>query len=301
MKNRKKREHFNPQQASKQLGNIKLKIENSSFCVDVVWCRALFVNLEKPNVSRHRHRFYELHYCISGRGIFESEKGKIELTAGKMFLVNPGIYHTLLEYSEDFYKYVLGFSITVKEENLETGYLMRAFEENPGLAVDADPLFGEYVERMLEEIYYTPPGFVSCINAYLELLFFQIAREFKPMDERYTPELKSNDRDQMIAMIENYIEYNIANGSSAAAISREVSMSTKQINRILMRYRGVTLRGFCNQIRLKKAKRLLEETQLSLQDISLKLGFTSEYNFIRFFKREEGMPPGQYRRDFRQI
>ena len=52
-------------------------------------------------------------------------------------------------------------------------------------------------------------------------------------------------------------------------------------------------RGSCCKAR--QARKLLLETELSLQQISEMLGFSEHNNFNRFFKRIEGMPPGIFR------
>ncbi|MNL85040.1 Transcriptional activator NphR [compost metagenome] len=49
------------------------------------------------------------------------------------------------------------------------------------------------------------------------------------------------------------------------------------------------------QYRLEVAKRWLKETELTITDIAEKLKYNNPANFIRYFRKMEGMTPGQYR------
>jgi AraC-like DNA-binding protein len=48
--------------------------------------------------------------------------------------------------------------------------------------------------------------------------------------------------------------------------------------------------------RMTTAGRLLRSDDLSLRQIAERTGYTSEFAFAKAFKREYGVPPGQYRR-----
>jgi len=43
------------------------------------------------------------------------------------------------------------------------------------------------------------------------------------------------------------------------------------------------------------AKKWLEETDMPIKDIAAKLRYNNSQNFIRSFRKQEGMTPGQYR------
>lgn len=47
--------------------------------------------------------------------------------------------------------------------------------------------------------------------------------------------------------------------------------------------------------RFKMAKKWLEETDMPIKDIAAKLRYNNSQNFIRSFRKQEGMTPGQYR------
>ncbi|MCI3923572.1 AraC family transcriptional regulator [Paenibacillus sp. TRM 82003] len=56
-----------------------------------------------------------------------------------------------------------------------------------------------------------------------------------------------------------------------------------------------TFSEYLAQYRLQKAKEWLTETGMTVKDIAERLKYTNSHNFIRSFRKQEGMTPGQYR------
>ena len=48
-------------------------------------------------------------------------------------------------------------------------------------------------------------------------------------------------------------------------------------------------------MRIANAKKLLAETDLKIKQIASTVGYISDINFIRVFKRYEGTTPGRFR------
>lgn len=60
---------------------------------------------------------------------------------------------------------------------------------------------------------------------------------------------------------------------------------------------GTSFQRLWTTVRAQEAQRLLDETSLSLGEISDRLGFASQSSFTRFFQREVEVSPLHYRRD----
>jgi YesN/AraC family two-component response regulator len=59
---------------------------------------------------------------------------------------------------------------------------------------------------------------------------------------------------------------------------------------------GANFSDHLNEIRIRKAKELLIVTEMSIQDISLEVGYANITSFNRMFKKQIGMSPGEYRK-----
>jgi AraC-like DNA-binding protein len=81
----------------------------------------------------------------------------------------------------------------------------------------------------------------------------------------------------------------------AAVIAAELHMSPRSLQRKL-REEGTTYKAVLEETRRDLAKRLIEDEELSLSDITYMLGFSEVSSFSRSFKRWTGMAPSVVRR-----
>ena len=79
-------------------------------------------------------------------------------------------------------------------------------------------------------------------------------------------------------------------------IAEEFGYSTYYVSRFFREQNNENLKEYISTLRLERAKVLLKDTQLSVNEIVEKVGYISPSSFIRKFKVAEGMTPGEYRR-----
>ena len=61
-------------------------------------------------------------------------------------------------------------------------------------------------------------------------------------------------------------------------------------------YTGFSPAQYFQELKLRKAKELLSETDLSIKEIAYKLNFSSYEYFLSFFRKRVGVTPTDYRR-----
>lgn len=69
------------------------------------------------------------------------------------------------------------------------------------------------------------------------------------------------------------------------------------VGRVFRKHMGVNFSEYVSRTRLKSAKRMLADTDLKIAEIAARLGYNSSQNFIRYFRKLEGMTPGKFRED----
>ncbi len=79
--------------------------------------------------------------------------------------------------------------------------------------------------------------------------------------------------------------------------AEEIGCHVNYIWRVMKELREQTFGEYVAEVRVRKAKELLDDTDLSVADIAERLNFTNPQNFIRYFKKHEGVTPGQYRKE----
>lgn len=78
-------------------------------------------------------------------------------------------------------------------------------------------------------------------------------------------------------------------------IASELGYHEKYLSAVFREREGITLKGYLSAQRLAEAKRILSETNFTVAEVAYCLNFENPHNFSRFFKREEGITPSEYR------
>lgn len=93
------------------------------------------------------------------------------------------------------------------------------------------------------------------------------------------------------------IENHIADPLTLAQLAKLVGISSRHLNRLFQQELGISVMKFCRQTRLEIARKLIESTALSNNEILQATGFSSLVQFSRSFRNEFGLPPTTYRKE----
>ena len=85
---------------------------------------------------------------------------------------------------------------------------------------------------------------------------------------------------------------------SLIRLAREAGMSEFHFSRAFKRTTGFKPSQYFINLRMERARRLLRETNRSVIEIGLNVGYTSPSHFTRTFHREVGISPSRYRRSY---
>ncbi|MCQ2141230.1 MAG: AraC family transcriptional regulator [Bacteroidales bacterium] len=99
---------------------------------------------------------------------------------------------------------------------------------------------------------------------------------------------------RLVKVIEQ-LDYDSNYSHSIDFYAQHVGITGTHLNRIMKETLGVSFTNYMKQIILSKAKSDLIMTNLPIRYISESLGFSEISNFTRYFKRETGLTPTQYR------
>ena len=100
---------------------------------------------------------------------------------------------------------------------------------------------------------------------------------------------------RMVEELDNYIRENVSNEISNTEIGAIFGYHPFYVSRMLKERKGMTLRQYIIAYRLKLAKKLLDESAKSVNEISEECGFNDPSYFTKTFKNAFGMTPKEYR------
>jgi YesN/AraC family two-component response regulator len=92
-----------------------------------------------------------------------------------------------------------------------------------------------------------------------------------------------------------YISNNYHKPINRNTISNELDLNHCYISRLFKKYSGHNFNTYLNSIRMKNAKSILTNHDLSIERVAIQCGFSNTAYFIKVFKKFYGLTPGKYK------
>lgn len=294
---------FDLLKASRKLSELEFKLKVDSLAIDILWFRAM-VNEGEWAIARHTHSSFEFHFIASGSCKVIHDGGEFVINAGEFYLTAPSVYHEQKSTGTGkFIEYSLNCDLKLEEDKpSEAKQVYTVLSKTPCRQFKDSQGIIKIFYKALNEAYHQDFGFYNSIKSLIVLILFSAARTICPNlhINNLTP-LKKQKDDYRLTQIERFIEDNLSSNISPIDIASVIHLSDKQVCRIIRERKGLSTKELIMQIKLQKAKQLLKETNLPIKQIAYELGFSSEYYFNQFFKREEGYPPGVFRVNIQNV
>ena len=91
-------------------------------------------------------------------------------------------------------------------------------------------------------------------------------------------------RHPRLANVIHAMEDSIEDPISPALLAEDVGMSTRQLERLFRRYLNRSPKRYYMELRLGKARNLLQQTDMSVINVALACGFTSPSHFSKCYR-----------------
>lgn len=102
--------------------------------------------------------------------------------------------------------------------------------------------------------------------------------------------------DTFIQSVEQFVEEHYTKPMlSVGMIAEWLEMDLSVLSKRFKKERGINISDYIHLVRIRKAKVLLEQQDVTIKMIADQCGYINSDVFIRAFKRYEGVPPGKYR------
>jgi two-component system response regulator YesN len=133
---------------------------------------------------------------------------------------------------------------------------------------------------------------LRCIDFRDFTLFFD-----RYFDNQTTDELVSDD---IFVQITAYIEIHYAESLTLEQFAEQFGMSLGHFSRSFKGACGDNFVDYLGKVRINKAKELLVESDMKLDHIAVRVGYSTPSYFIKLFKKHTGITPGNYRSVYRK-
>ncbi len=235
----------------------------------------------------HFHEYYVIGVIEDGERVLSCKDQEYTITKGDVLLFNPGDDHACVQCDGGTLDY-RGFNIT-KEVMLDLAEEVTGRRELPGFShnVLSDGEIACYLRSLHESVMKGSDG-SGKEEDLLFLLSLLIQRYGQPF-ESCIPECREEIEKACAFMEQHYAERIYLD-----QICRFAGSSRSTLLRAFTCSKGVTPYRYLENIRIGKAKKLLEQG-VSPAQAALQTGFYDQSHFTDQFKRFIGLTPGIYR------
>lgn len=113
--------------------------------------------------------------------------------------------------------------------------------------------------------------------------------------ENYIEDTKEKNEINLKKNVIGYVSQNYHDANlSVSMIADKFSVNDAYLSRFFKKQMGIGLLEYIHKVRIEESKHLLKSSDLSVNEISKKVGYYNSAAFIRVFKKYEGITPGKF-------
>jgi AraC-like DNA-binding protein/mannose-6-phosphate isomerase-like protein (cupin superfamily) len=250
----------------------------------------------------HRHDFFEVLYLKKGSGFHVIDGNNYEIKPPCVFFMSRGQAHKL-ELSQDIEGYIFIFTpdfylLNRTDQNrlIEFPFFYTIHQDNPPLQLEneSDILFLEDLFRKGIAEIVQPAGYsVEMLRSILDLILTTCSARYQVSES-----LMNKGKGQiLVKRFFHFLEENHRKNLSLNEYAQMIGVTANHLTQTIKQLTGKTSSQIIKDKQLLEIKRLLVHTNLSVSEIAGQLNFDDQSYFTKFFKRETGVTPLQYRSD----
>lgn len=244
----------------------------------------------------HRHNFYEVIWFKKVTGEHFIDFTRYPLQDNSVWFLSPNqIHQTNVDHAD-------GHLITFTESFLDSHETTSGLLLQSGLfynlvrqpVVNLDSAKHGHIDTMLDLLQheYRGSGHQAIIRNYLKNFLLYCSRELDTTKSHNPYRANGDDR---ILQLRKIIEEHFIKHKDAGFYADLLGITPKRLNELVKKHTGRTISSLIHERVITESKRLLSFSPQSVKEISYTLGFDDPAYFNRFFKKQSGMTPVEYR------
>ncbi|AXI10311.1 hypothetical protein CUC15_15830 [Oceanobacillus zhaokaii] len=124
-------------------------------------------------------------------------------------------------------------------------------------------------------------------------IYFSLNKMFEILFQTFIITFKETSDPTTFRILE-YINQNYDQDLSLTDISKKFNLTEGYISRVLKKNANINFKKHLNNLKINKAKELLKKGNYKVNEVSALVGYKNVNTFIRTFKQQEGIPPGEF-------
>ncbi|MCX2430399.1 AraC family transcriptional regulator [Pedobacter sp. GR22-10] len=251
----------------------------------------------------HRTGFYHIIWFERGEADHLIDFNPVHVSANTILFLNKDIVHCFDPEGNFVGKMILftdGFYCRNEQDArfLKSSVLFNAIHGTTQIHIEGKlvEVLNELIVLMNEEAEKSKDSRQSeIIQNFLHnfLLLAEREQSHQPTSER----AKGPDY-ELVLLFKDLLEHGFLQRRLISDYAREMFVTEKRLNQATSKILGKTAKAVTNDRMVLEAKRLLSHTAKSIKEISYSLGFEEPTNFIKYFRKHNGLTPVEFREKY---
>ncbi|MCD8122527.1 MAG: AraC family transcriptional regulator [Clostridiales bacterium] len=256
----------------------------------------------------HKHNYVEFFYVLSGSITHRVEGKKLVVGSGELLFMNQHTEHEILPCGADDLAINLiimpAFFEQVREmvgkENILAEFMVNVLQREESVAqylyfpVSKDLCIQNLAENIVYSILCKQHNEERVLSISMGLLFLHLLN----VAEQVQIPSDSADANMLILAVEQYIQEEYRTGTLSELAFR-TGYSASTLSRLIKKYTGTTFKEIQARQRMEQVMKRLRDTDQSISEIAVSVGYENQSFFYKRFQREFGMNPGEARQKLR--
>ena len=235
----------------------------------------------------HSHSFAELFYIMDGKGFFRVESQQFPVHPGDLVVVNPSVLHTELSFVDNPLEYIV-MGIDGAQFQQSDSQERRFFHLSDSESRDG---YRFYMETILRESANRQEDYLE-VCAGLTQVFLVLLRR---LSHRRLSVSRARSTSEC-ARVKQYMDEHFAEDITLDTLAALSHMNKHYLVHAFNKEVGCSPISYLLARRIVESKHLLENSNESVNQVGLRLGFSSPSYFSQRFKKAVGVTPLEYRR-----
>lgn len=251
-------------------------------------------------VFPHRHSFYHLVLFTEGGGNHTIDFHHFEVQPYQIYFMTPGQVHSW-DFEGNMEGYVVNFSdsffqsFLLQPEYLESFSFFHSNSSNNVLLIGQD--IRQRLTGLFEELLIQEERSPVLRDDMIRILLLQI---FLLIEQSDTTEKKHGAAVQKNAIVRNFIKLidkHYQKMRLPGQYAEMLNVTPNHLNALCKEYLGMQAGAMIRNRIILEAKRLLINVDLTVSEIAYKLNFNDNSYFTKFFRKETGITPEEFRKN----
>lgn len=248
-----------------------------------------------------------LFYIISGIGKIFVQDNELLLAKNTLFYCRGGIDY-IINTEKNLHLYSLNFDLSQSQRKFTMPFIPQDFQKsNKSTPIDfCDIKDSDFLNSffILSNGAEFKNSIAAIVNEYSDKRLFYRETCSTALKNLIIDLHKKNYNNQdnstdTIKKIIEYINLNYAKEIKNNDLAEIAGYHEYHLNRLFVRYTGMSMHKYILNLRMNECKRLLLNTNMSVSDIASQTGFCSNTHFSTYFKKETKVSPFEYRNNFK--